>query len=81
MMKVKYSGFKDTLKSGIKKYTLYVSTQKGKQRKWAGESYERAEIDSRLNRYCRNNDYVSALIIYDTNERANSYHEEIRYAK
>lgn len=44
-------------------YILYVSTQKSKRQKWAGECEERIEIDNRINKYIENNDYVSAKIV------------------
>ena len=47
----------------IEKYTLYVSTCKGKRQKWAGECNESIEIENRINRYIQNNDYVSAKIV------------------
>lgn len=60
-------------------YTLYVSTRKGKIKKWAGECSERIEIDNRLNKYFKNNYYVSATIIckYDNGQ----YIEYITYTK
>lgn len=61
-----------------KLFTLYVSTQKGKRQKWAGECSERIEVDNRLKRYFKDNDYVSAKIVVECTD--GQYIEEYRKA-
>lgn len=61
----------------ITKYILYVNTCRGKKQKWAGESFERVEIDNRLKKYFDNNSYVSATIVCQYN--GGQYIEYIKY--
>ena len=61
-MKVTYFG-KPKRDVEVIYYILYVSVEKGKRSKWAGECSERIEIDNRLKRYFVNNNYVSAKVI------------------
>ena len=60
-------------------YVLYVSAQKGKKKKCAGECNERIEIDNRLNRYFENNDYISATVV--CKHKDGQYLEYIIYNK
>ena len=76
MIKVTYWG-KPKKYVEIKKYTLYVNTCKGKKQKWAGECSERIEIDNRLEKYIKNNEYVSATIVCEYN--GGQYNEYIKY--